>query len=255
MTYLIIGSGQMAKHMRYYLHSEGHSTLQWNRKIGSQNNSEHDLQELKEYSNIADKTLLLISDSALNPFLDQYPFLRTKNTIHFSGSTLIEGIENIHPLMSFSQNLFAKEFYSKIPFAIFVEEKTNKEKGLEKNLEQIFPGMKNPFFHVNVKDKSLYHAYCVIIGNFSTLLWKTGISNAEKSPLLLNKNLFKPYLEKILENFWANPDSSLTGPLARKDVSTLKSNIDALPEQNIKDLYTQFVKLYSEDLASKLNSN
>jgi predicted short-subunit dehydrogenase-like oxidoreductase (DUF2520 family) len=212
--------------------------------------------DLKNYQDIADRTLLLITDSAINLFLEQNSFLRTKKTIHFSGATQVPGIENVHPLMSFSQNLFSKEFYPSIPFSVFLDNEFDNENDTpsswktEKKLEDILPGLRNPFFYIRQKDKALYHAFCVMIGNFSTLLWQIGISksteylNIPSTNHSLNKNYFKPYLEKILENFYSQTGSALTGPLARGDISTIKSNIEALPEQNLKDLYMQFVKLY-----------
>lgn len=254
MTYLIIGSGHMAKHMRFYLQSEGHSTINWSRNKGLNSNTATDFKELKEYQDIADRTLLLITDSSINPFLEQYPFLRTKKTIHFSGAASIPDIENVHPLMSFSNNIFSKEFYPTIPFALFIDQNELSQNSLfvEKKLDDLFPGIKNPYFYIRQKDKALYHAFCVFIGNFSTLLWQTGISKAQEH-LNINTNFFKPYLEKILENFFLQPGSSLTGPLARQDISTIKANIEALPDQSLKDLYMQFVKLHSQDLAAKIN--
>jgi predicted short-subunit dehydrogenase-like oxidoreductase (DUF2520 family) len=222
--YLIIGSGRVANHFKYYFTLKQIPFLSWSRK----ENSESELLPLLEQVATA---LVLISDSAIKDFYQQKLNVFRGSVVHFSGALEIAGTDGFHPLMTFGPELYKPEFYESIFFSSSSEEK----------FRVCFPKLSNPVFVLNPAHKALYHALCVMSGNFSQILWRQGLLNLES--LGVPPQAFHLYLHRGLENFIAHPQRSLTGPLARKDWQTMQGNVEALPE-NLQQLYLAFVKFY-----------
>lgn len=108
--YLIIGDGKMALHFCHYLTLFDVPFLQWSRS-----NQPAPLIALLQSGMTV---LLLISDSAIQAFVDNNPALRSCRLIHFSGAFCLDGIVGIHPLMTFGKNLYDLETYKSIPFVL-----------------------------------------------------------------------------------------------------------------------------------------
>ncbi|MFA5041335.1 MAG: DUF2520 domain-containing protein [Bdellovibrionales bacterium] len=230
-TYLIVGAGRAATHVKHYLALKGIPYLDWNRR-------EYTESELQECLTRVSTVLLLIKDSAIRDFRDMH--LKDFNgvVIHFSGSLDVEGIESYHPLMTFGPSLYDLDFYEKIYFAVSSEQK----------FRERFPKLTNPVFELKAKDKAFYHALCVMSGNFPQILWRECLTAFDT--LDVPTKAVSLYLHKNLENFLANPSQSLTGPLARKDWQTIQKNIDALPAR-LQPLYAAFVDFYVPELRNK----
>lgn len=238
-SYLIVGLSRTAKHMAFYLRHLGHSVNQWHyRKTPECEKSgvSSDPQELKRLSEAADGVLLLIKDGALVEFLQTHPFLRQQKTVHFSGALQIEGVRNVHPLISFSIDLFEPEFYPQIPFALFTEENS------EVQLTDVLPGVPNPFFKLNPQEKSLYHGLCVASGNLMVLLWQAVGREFQKHFYANPQPLLAPYLDSITRNLKTNWDQALTGPIARKDETTLNKNYVALKNTELREIFEAHVQ-------------
>ncbi len=235
MTFLIIGNGRTARHMAYYLSSLGHTISQWHYKT---NNKE----DLPRFYSQSDRVLLLIKDSAIESFLNEFSFLRTTKTIHFSGALVVSGIQNIHPLISFNMDLFEPDFYPKIPFAIFEESNTN--------LDSLVPGLSNPTLYIPKEMKPLYHGLCVASGNFMVLLWQL-VGEQFQKQFSANPDLLIPYLDSITNNLKTNWAQALTGPIARKDESTLLKNYQALSSTPLKEIFEAHVRLAWPEFADQ----
>ena len=225
-SYLIIGSGRVATHFKHYFALKGIPILDWNRK-------EHTEVDLYDCLTRVSNVLLLISDSAIQEFREKHLSEFKGSVIHFSGSLDVQGIESFHPLMTFGPTLYDLGFYEKIYFAASSREK----------FRACFPDLSNPVFELKTQDKALYHALCVMSGNFPQILWReclAGLTELGTPPdaLIL-------YLQKNLENFTSNPTQSLTGPLARNDLQTIQKNLDALPAP-LQALYSAFVTFYTD---------
>jgi hypothetical protein len=80
-------------------------------------------------------------------------------------------------------------------------------------------------------------------GNFSQMLWK-GISDRFEQQFDLPANVLHPYLRQLADNFIQAPESALTGPLVRRDQSTIERNINALDGDPLQDLYRAFAVFY-----------
>ena len=224
-SYLLIGNGRLASHLRFYLQSQNIRVINWNRK-------DHTQKDLEAASKNVNAVLLAIKDSVIDLFLEEYPFLKEKICVHFSGALVLENIVGLHPLMTFADQLYSIDFYKKIPFIA--------EKG-HLSFNEVFPALENPSYALDPELKPLYHSLCVMGGNFTTLLWSKVFKSFEDQ-LGLPHTVLLPYLDKISENLKNNFNTALTGPLARKDISTIQANLKALKDDNYLEVYKSFVQ-------------
>ena len=182
IPYLIIGNGRLAKHIAHYFSLSEIPYLNWYRK------STESLYSLIKQSQ---KILVLINDDEIENFISQNsPGFEYKTWIHCSGLLSTSLAESAHPLMTFSNELYDLQTYKQIPFIT--------EKG-RKSFTELFPELSNPFFEINSEDKSLYHAWCVMSGNFTTILWQRFFDVFELQ-FGINKKQAFPYLNMISKN-------------------------------------------------------
>ncbi|MBN2658555.1 MAG: DUF2520 domain-containing protein [Spirochaetales bacterium] len=218
----IVGDGRMATHFARYLELSGIPCKQWARKTSTEDPSVF----FKETRAV----FLLIRDDAIASFVEENPELKEMTLIHFSGSLYLEGIPSIHPLMTFSKELYSLEKYRSIPFI--------HEKG-KISLRDVLPELPNPVQAMDFRMKSLYHSLCVLSGNFTTMLWQKAFSDFDEK-LELDDRLLIPYMEQTFENLKSNWSEALTGPLARKDKATVERNLQALEGDLYQNVYRSF---------------
>ncbi len=219
----LIGDGRMARHFAHYLSLSGIPCRQWSRK--------ENREDPAEFAKGCRAALLLISDDAIEPFLREHPGLMSRNPIHFSGSLVLNNVPSLHPLMTFSHELYSLETYRSIPFI---------SEDHQLSFSDVFPELPNPFSSMNPGKKALYHTLCVLSGNFTTLLWQKAFSGFS-SQLNLDEKLLIPYMEQTIHNLKTNWKGALTGPLARKDLATVAGNIRALEGDPFQEIYRSFV--------------
>lgn len=222
---LLIGSGRLATHLHFYFSQLGLKFSTWDRA--------QDPHLLKTKIDQATHVLLAISDSAIDSFYLRYLAGLEKTVVHFSGAHHNEEILAIHPLMTFSKELYPVEFYTKIHFVI-----SNCD-----HLEKAIPGMTNTFTVLPCEEKARYHAQCVSSGNFVSIL------AAEFFEYLQTQNIpaeaGQLYLEQSLENIFRLGWQGVTGPLVRNDQQTISKNLNALEGTAQHEIYQSFVKAYS----------
>ncbi len=224
-TILIVGSGRLAMHLNHWVSIQKNKSqnrlkiLNWDRS--------QDPHLIKTFTQQANIVWLAISDSAIVSFYEKYLLGFDLTAVHFSGALHDERILCAHPLMTFSEHIYSDDVYSQIQFAIT---------GFKK-LTEAMPNFENSFFQVAATDKPLYHALCVVSGNFPQMLW------SEVSKICAEKNIpfsaFEIYLRQITKNFISEGSAALTGPFARRDLRTIEKNKSALP-QPLKNIYSQF---------------
>lgn len=230
-TYLVIGKGRVATHFCHYLRLLGLSFYQWSKK--------QSVNDLRKASQFSTHVLLLISDDQIESFVQNHSFFSQRVCVHFSGALLTERAYSAHPLMTFGEDLLSPELYTQIPFVV-VEN--------QPSFEKLLPGFPNPAYVIRAKDKKLYHALCVMAGNFSFLLWQKLFKEFEKQ-LGLPADIAFPYMRQITQNLIQGPVSkkSFTGPLARADWVTVQENLDSLSKDPFRKIYESFVNVYEED--------
>lgn len=226
--FLVVGAGKLAKHLNHYLHLLELSPLSWDRS--------QDPHLLKTKINEATHILLAISDSALQGFYIKNLAGLDKTVVHFSGALTIEDVIAAHPLMSFGPELYSLETYQQMHFVLTGTQ----------TLESALPGLANKFSVLAADKKALYHALCVMGGNFPVILWQKMISEFQK--LGISPEAANIYLETVLRNTLKNPTTALTGPLARKDKNTVIKNIEALEGDRFQKVYFAFVDTLHPEL-------
>lgn len=225
---LLVGSGRMARHLSHWnsLISNPNTLLFWNR----QQNTE----QLQKALNECDHVWLAISDSSLVSFYETHLAATGLPVTHFSGALHDERMTCAHPLMSFPQALLPDTTYPQIHFVI---------NGAH-SLHDLLPNFSNSFSILDAEKKALYHALCVLAGNFPQLLWNEvsqQMDNLKLPPAALDL-----YIRQITENYLIGKESAITGPLVRKDFSTIEKNISSLKShQKLNQIYTSFSKEFT----------
>jgi len=223
-SYGLVGRGRVAAHVARYLSLEDLHFLTWHR--GMEISPEESLAS-------AEVILLLISDDSIEEFARAHPALGKGSMVHFSGSLVVDGFPSLHPLTTFGPELYDLETYRTIPF---IEE----EGGV--GFQELFPTLPNPSWKLDPDLKPLYHALCVLSGNFSTLLWSKAIEGFEEQ-LGLPREVLKPYLEQTGLNTLENGRRALTGSLARGDRGTVERDLSALEGDPYAEVYRAFANL------------
>jgi 2-dehydropantoate 2-reductase len=113
--------------------------------------------------------------------------------------------------------------------------------------EKLMPGLPNKSFVVEPELKTLYHTLCVLSGNFTVALWQKAFSDFQ-SRLGVSSEMLIPYLKQVVSNLETNPEAALTGPVARKDVSTIAKHIQQLEGDNFQEVYKSFVRAADMDV-------
>jgi 2-dehydropantoate 2-reductase len=228
-SYLLIGNGRLAKHLATYFTLSGITCLTWSR-------SSH--KSLPKLISSSQKIIVLINDDEIENFiLQNRKGFEDKIWIHCSGLLSFPFAESAHPLMTFTDELYDLKFYKQIPFIT--------EKG-KIPFNVLLPELQNPSFQIEQEQKPYYHAWCVISGNFTTLLWGRFFKILEDEFEISRRYAF-PYLNMIGKNLTMN-DDPLTGPLIRKDKKVIRKNLTAL---KLKDdpfflIYKSFVETYKK---------
>jgi hypothetical protein len=220
--YLIIGNGRVAKHFCHYFDLLHLAYYHWHRATP---------QALVPIAASASHILLLISDSQIELFIEQHPYLKEKKLLHFSGCHISAHAYGAHPLQTFSHELYTLEQYQKIAFII-------EEEGPP--FHELLPLLPNPHFALAAKLKPYYHALCVMANNFTTLLWQK-LFREFTEKLALPAECAYPLLQQTISNLIAHPTRALTGPLARGDKHTLQKNLQALDGDPFQTIYAAFI--------------
>lgn len=235
-SYLIAGNGKLSKHFQHYFSLLGISFKVWTRQLTVSFDS------LAQY---AESILILIKDDEIENFLQQFKTktLEPKNWIHCSGMLSTPLAESAHPLMTFTDELYALKKYESITFIT--------EKG-RKIFSELFPQLKNPNYEIESGEKTLYHAFCVLSGNFTTLMWHFFFD------YLKSKNIPEKaahlYLRTITENLISKSDP-LSGPIQRNDINTINKHLESLNGHPLKNIYISFLETYDKMIKEKMLEN
>lgn len=220
MSFLIVGSGRVAQHMTHYLSLLNVSFHTWDRSQSP------DL--FQSSADKADKILLLISDDALQDFVDSRLAKYIKKTAHFSGATSIAGVTAIHPMMTFGVDLYDVGVYRNIPFVQFGDESNN-----------FLDPLPNPVFKISLEQQQKYHSLCVLAGNYTQFLWKKFFESM--SEIGIPKEACWIYMHQNFQNLLRNPQATPSGPLSRGDLNTIYKNLMALENDPYQQVYKSFV--------------
>ena len=222
--WLLLGDGRLATHLAIYLRQLGIPCRRWSRRHGWHPEPPAGLAlagdpPLADAVGEHDRVLAALADDALAGFVAGHSRAGGPPWVHFSGSRRVPGAAAAHPLCTFGPEPYAADFYPTIPFVL--------ESG-GPGLAELLPGMPNPAVRIPAGDRPLYHALCVMAGNFTTLLWQRFFTELG-ARWDLEPALALPYLRAVAANL-ESPDAqaALTGPIARGDGATVRRNLEAL---------------------------
>ena len=198
--------------------------------------------------------LLLIPDDALDGFARQHDAaLGAAPRVHFSGSARVEGVHCCHPLGSFGPHLLSEDLYRRIVFVCdtggpgfpqLFPDLPNRHVALAREVAEMgFPEIQWDYVRfpdLSQSDRGRYHAAAVLGGNFTVLLWKKAVDDLAR--LGLPPEAGETYMETVFENMRADLAGSLTGPLVRGDVGTVRENLRALGDDPFAEVYRAFVQ-------------
>lgn len=237
----LVGDGRMARHFSHYLDLSGYSSLYrtWSRRLEAAQGL-----SLAQAVQGSDTVLLLIRDSEIEPFIQAHPELEGKTLVHFSGALITPFATGFHPLMTFSQDLYPLETYQAVWFVC--------EEGGAK-FGDVLSFLSNRNITVPGELKPLYHALCVLGGNFTALLWQKVFKDFEER-LGIPSEAALPYLRQVTTNLTENPGGALTGPLQRRDIPTLRKNRQALIGDPFQAVYEAFLGAVAPDMLQTLQA-
>ena len=89
-------------------------------------------------------------------------------------------------------------------------------------------------------------------GNFTVLLWQKFFEDLARK-FQIPKEAALPYLQKTFENLKVLPERALTGPIGRKDFTTLKANLHALQGDPMEKIYQSFLDVYVPEFDSEVS--
>lgn len=220
---LLVGNGRLSRHLQRYFRLLGIPFRVWTRKSEQPFN-----RALRGCSHV----LLAIRDDAIQTFVEEHS-LQDKTVVHFSGSLHVQGAWGAHPLMTFAQKAYTFEEYQRIHFVLDSQAPP---------LGQLLPGLPNPWHRLSEEQKGLYHALCVLGGNYTQMLWQHVFTRLEE--IGIPREAAYPYLRQVAGNL-EQEDAPLTGPLVRGDQGTIARNVAALQGDAFQDVYLSFVKAYA----------
>jgi predicted short-subunit dehydrogenase-like oxidoreductase (DUF2520 family) len=223
--YLIVGSGKVAKHLSRYLLLKSIDHILWSR-------AHSNLEDLHQLVPLAGRILLAVSDSAIEEVFGRLTLEDDQVAVHFSGALSFVEIAGVHPLVSFSGDLFDLNFYQKVHFAV--------DEGV--SFTGLFPELKNPHFVIKAEQKALYHAQLVLKASSEYLLSSKLDESFEQMDW--PKQGLEVFLSSLRSNALAGQQP--TGPIFRKDELTITKNLNALQGSSLRGIYEALVSASAE---------
>ncbi|WP_154223947.1 DUF2520 domain-containing protein [Marinicella rhabdoformis] len=233
--YCLIGDGKVARHMAHYFDLLDINYSRWFRS--SKRSVLHQFKEFFQSENKAlnkaikncDHVLLLISDDQIESFIQENPSLKDHDLIHFSGALNTPLAKSCHPLMTFNTTNYDLQTYQNIPFV----------HQPELDFSEVFPALSNSHYELDSRFQSHYHAYCVMAGNFSQMMWRA--LDQEMESLGLPDDVLHAYIAQNTINYIQSPESAATGPFQRGDVQTIDKHLKALQAGELKSIYQAYL--------------
>ncbi|MBW9156744.1 Rossmann-like and DUF2520 domain-containing protein [Clostridium tagluense] len=222
----------------------------------------------KAYENIndlaRDSSIIFITtpDDSIHEVLQRLSNFDLTNKIicHTSGSltsSIFLDINNsdafaysIHPIFPFSDKYNSYKTLQNASFSI---------EGPKEHipvLKDFIASLGNKSFTINKEDKALYHLASVTVSNLVLSLINTGCSYLSQCGISENDALqaLLPLIQNNIDNIKTKGFiSSLTGPIERNDLNTVKQHIGAVPTVDVKTYKNLSLNLLS--LSQEKHSN
>lgn len=225
MQPLLVGSGRLASHLKYYFNSIQLSHLTWSRSETA--------EVLNQCLAKSSFVMLAISDDAIERFYLDHLSKTRLTVVHFSGALFHPEILSFHPLMTFTHHLYDLDFYKKIHFAVSSLDQFKK----------LLPQLSNPCFQLSDSQKGFYHAWAVMMASGSQSFWKYAIK--QMKTIGVPEQACEIYLKQMAAQFFLDKKNSMTGPWIRNDQKTIEKNkvsLNTIEDRKLYDLLQSLAK-------------
>lgn len=202
----------------------------------------------------ADITLITTPDDLIKHACDELarnPFLQPRSIVfHCSGSLTSDVLNSatargcfvasIHPMRSFAQPKLSIEQYEGTYCAMEGDEQAIAV------LKFLFEHIGSITYPIHKDKKSLYHAAGVFSSNYLVTLAQQALNCLQQAgvetelAMRVITNLMQGCVSNLTHTL--SPQKSLTGPIQRGDVTTLKKHLAAFPNTELKKLYSSLGK-------------
>lgn len=251
-----IGAGKVGTAFGKFLINKGINVIGYNNRGKENLEKALEFTQTKAYSkkeivDISDVIFITVKDDQIKEVLessiDSFKSLKQKTFIHMSGahsSKILDkafergaDVYSLHPLQSVSIIEKATNDFEETYFSIETIGEFND------NIITILSFINN-YFKIESSQKSVYHMAACVFSNYLTTLMEFGLVLTSSIGIDQN-NAFKamlPLINGTIENIELKGiDKSLTGPLARGDVETIKNHLKSYERMNQK--YEDFYRV------------
>ncbi len=203
----------------------------------------------QEVADVADLVFVTTPDDAISKVVVEVRWHNEQSVVHCSGAHSVDILEPaerygvntgcFHPLQTFAS---PEQAIDNLPGSTFAVEA---EEPLLIMLQEMATDLEGHWIILKSSDKVLYHAaavfacnYLVTLVKLATDLWQTfGVSQEQAIKALM------PLLRGTLSNIEnVGLPNCLTGPIARGDLGTIRSHLEAL-ERQIPSLLSMYREL------------
>ena len=249
-----IGAGKVGFSLGKYFVENGITVTGYYSRSEQSAKSAADFTNTKTYKNIenilsdSDTLFITVPDGAISEIWDYMQNLDIKNknichcngsissTVFFNGETRGAFVYSVHPLYAISDKFNS---WKELKNAYFTIEGSQ---GHIDEIKEVLSSIGNKAVVISDENKPLYHCGAAVVSNLVTSLFSVGADmlcrcgfkkeDAQKALM----PLFIGNAEALEKN---GPITSLTGPVERNDISTVKKHLDALSyNSDFKMLYT-----------------
>lgn len=226
---VLFGAGRLGRSLHCYLSDLGSAC-----EVIDRRTSVDERDRVVDLIGKADIVAAALPDDALAPLHAAWKeVIGGRPAIHFSGTAKVAGMTAYHPLYSFSGRPVEMSVMRTIVFA--------RERG-SLPLRALIPALGNPEIEIDAADRAYYHALAVLSGNFPAFLWNVAAARYRERFPDLPPDALATYFSGLVDRFREQPESSYTGPVARRDKGTVAANLEALKgDPKLDALYGAFL--------------
>ncbi|WDV46447.1 DUF2520 domain-containing protein [Clostridiaceae bacterium M8S5] len=150
------------------------------------------------------------------------------STLLHSLSSLGATIASLHPMLSFANIQKAVELLEHTPLTL------EGSGDLMYDFNNMLKSACLQTHEIKTEQKALYHCAACIVSNYLVTVLEIGTECLIKAGFDSESasNLIKPLINGTTNNYFTHGSKALTGPLARGDVNTIKTHLEAISKED-----------------------
>lgn len=197
--------------------------------------------------------LFSLRDDVYTAVLSQLPF-RLPLALHTSGSVTCDIFARhadacgvLYPLQTFTKSRIPKSI--RVPVII----ENNALKDSAAMVDRLAHTLSHTIYYLNAEQRFVLHIAAVFACNFSNAMYH--IAERLLQSEFMNLDILKPLLQQTLEKLdYLSPSEAQTGPARRHDRLIMQKHLDALTDEQLKQIY-RLMSRYIENMGEETLSN